>query len=119
MKLHKITAITALAGLALGLSFALATTAEAATKKRAAGPKYIYYGTQSRVAYVPAGRPTRLTVYRRSFLDGGTETLQRDQHYTDYSHPPNYTWYDRNDPKVSMSRMGLPDPWDIPGWPKY
>jgi len=117
MKLLKITAMTALAGLALGS--ALAGSADAATKKRAVTPQYIYYGTQSRVAYV-RGRPTRLTVYRRSFLDGGTETLQRDQHYTDYSHPPNYLPFtDRNDPKVSMSRMGLPDPWDIPGWPKY
>lgn len=118
MNLHKITAMTALAGLAFGLGLALTTSADAATKKQQRATKYIYYGTQTRVASNRG--PTRLTVYRRSFLSGGTKSLQRDQHYTDYSHPPNYIPYiDRNDPKVSFSRMGLPDPWDIPGWPKY
>lgn len=119
MNLHKITAMVALGGLAFGLGLALATSAEAQTRNQRA-PKYIYYGSPDRMVY-PRGRtPTRLTVYRRSFLSGGTESLQRDQHYTDYSHPPNYTpFIDRNDPKVSFIRMGLPDPWDIPGWPKY
>lgn len=118
MNLHKITAMAALGGLAFGLGLALATSAEAATKQRAT--KYIYYGTQDRYVAVRGRAPTRVTVYRRSFLSGGTESLQRDQHYTDYSHPPNYTpFIDRNDPKVSFIRMGLPDPWDIPGWPKF
>jgi hypothetical protein len=120
MNLHKITAMTTLAGLAFGLGLVLATSADAATKKQQRATKYIYYGTQDRFVSTRGRGPTRLTVYRRSFLSGGTETLQRDQHYTDYSHPPNYIPYiDRNDPKVSFSRMGLPDPWDIPGWPKY
>jgi hypothetical protein len=117
MTLHKITAITLLAGLAFGISLVLATSAEAQSRKRA--PKYIYYGTQERVV---AGRrgPTRITVYQRSFLSGGTESLQRDQRYTNYSHPPNYLGpLDRNDPKVSFSRSPMPDAWDIPGWPKY
>lgn len=116
MNLHKITAMGALAGLAFSL--VLMTSAEAQPRNQR-GAKYIYYGSPDRMVY-PRGRaPTRVTVYRRSFLSGGTESLQRDQHYTDYSHPPNYLSYDRNDPKVSFSRMPLPDPWDIPGWPKY
>jgi hypothetical protein len=115
MKLHEITAVTALAGLAIGL--AMTASAEAAPKKQ---PKYIYYGSQDRMVYARGRAPTRVTVYRRSYLTGGTETLQRDQHYTDYSHPPNYyAAGDKNDPKVSFFRSPLPDPWDIPGWPKY
>ena len=121
----KITAVTALTGLALGLVLALPGTADAAKRRTTT----IYYGSEARdvqarsaraQARAQARQPTRLTVRRRSFLDAGTETLQRDQHYTDYSHPPGYTpYFDRNDPTMSFSRMPLPDPWDIPGWPKY
>jgi hypothetical protein len=119
MTFRKVSALTALAAFAMGLALAVPTTADAQTRKRQAQSKYIYYGTQERVM---AGRrgPTRVTVYQRSFLSGGTESLQRDERYTNYSHPPNYMGpLDRNDPKVSFSRMPLPDAWDIPGWPKY
>jgi hypothetical protein len=112
------SALTALTGLALGFVLAMPATADAQSRKRQAQPKYIYYGTQDRIVRTPSGR--RIFVQQRSFLSGGTQTLQRDQHYTDYSHPPGYSGIiDRNDPKVSFNRMPLPDPWDIPGWPKF
>ncbi len=115
MRFKAIMAVAALGGLVVGLAMAGPRPAEAAKKRTTT----IYYGSPERVV-VHRRAPTRLTVRRRSFLDAGTETLQRDQHYTDYSHPPNYVPYiDRTDPKVSFSRMPLPDPWDIPGWPKY
>ena len=118
MTLKKISVLTALTGVALGLALAIPTPADAQTRKRQAQPKYIYYGTQDRIVRAPSGR--RIYVQQRSFLSGGPDSLTRDQHYTDYSHPPNYSGIlDRNDPKVSFSRQGLPDPWDIPGWPKY
>jgi hypothetical protein len=120
MTFGKISALTALTGFALGLVLALPGTADAQTTRKRVQqpPKYIYYGTQERMVRTANGR--RIFVQQRSFLSGGPESLQRDQHYTDYSHPPGYTGIiDRNDPKVSFNRMPLADPWDIPGWPKF
>jgi hypothetical protein len=118
MTLKKISVLTALTGVALGLALATPTPADAQTRNRQAQPKYIYYGTQDRMVRTPSGR--RIYVQQRSFLSGGTQTLQRDQHYTDYSHPPNYRMLsDHTDPKISFNRMPLPDAWDIPGWPKF
>ena len=113
MTLTKIASIAVLAGFALSL----AAPAEAAKKQRPG--KYIYYGQQDRQV-VRTRSGTRIVVYRRSFLNPGTETKQHDEHYTDYAFPPGYSPYgvDRNDPKTSFNRMPFNDPWDMSG-PKY
>jgi hypothetical protein len=102
---------------------ALALPADAATKRKTK-KSYIYYGSEDRY-YGPQGKPgraaTRVTVRPRSYLDPGTETKQYDQHYTDYAFPPGGSWsyQNRNDYGITWTRAPLPDPWDIPGWPKY
>lgn len=119
MTLTKV-AIAKLAGAAVltGLVLALALPAEAATKKRK--KSYIYYGHEEQhVERTRAG--TRIVVRRRSYLDPGTETKQHEEHYTDYAFPPGYSpaGIGPGDFKTSFSRMPLPGPYDIPGWPKY
>ncbi len=119
MTFRKRAAIVVLTGLVV----ALALPAEAAKKRK---PSYIYYGSEDRY-YGPRGRivqgraSTRLTVRPRGYLDPGTETKQYDQHYTDYAFPPGGSWsyQNRNDYNKTFNRSPLPDPWDIPGWPKF
>lgn len=118
MTFRTISALTALAGFAAAL--AMPGPADAQTRTRVKQPpRYIYYGTpERRVVRTPSGR--RILVQQRSFLSAGTDSLTYDQHYADYALPPNYRpFIDYTDPKVSYNRMPLPDPWDIPGWPKY
>jgi hypothetical protein len=44
---------------------------------------------QGTVRVATAGRPpARLTVRKRSYLDPGTETKARAEHYSDYAYPP-------------------------------
>lgn len=81
-----------------------------------------YYGNRSETITVVdqyGRRHTRITVRPRSFLDPGTATKGRDQHYTDYiMSPDRYSGdylVDRNDWKSSWSRMPFPTCFDAPG----
>jgi len=69
-----------------------------------------------------AGRaPARLTVYKRSYLDPGTETKRHAEHYQDYAHPPdgkspfmNSTlFYSGPGLPVMMDRMPFPNCFDL------
>lgn len=119
MTLTKIAAMTALTGIAL----VLAMPAEAAAKKHKRS-SVIHYGHEDRqVVRTRAGTRTRITVRARSYLDPGTETLQYDQHYTDYAFPPGGSlslslFPDRTNPNTSYDRMPFNGPFDMPG-PKY
>ena len=108
----------------VSLMVALALPAQAQTQS--SGPRvqnsqqrYIYYRDEDR-AYFERTK-NRLTVRPRSFLTAGTETKQRDQHYTDYAYPPGGSWdyQNRNSMQGSFTRQPLPDPFDMPGWPKF
>ena len=70
--------------------------------------------------------PARVTVRKRSFLDPGTETKRRSEHYTDYSYPTveygfapfrNSTIF-KNGPSLPFvhDRMPLPTCLDLPGF---
>jgi hypothetical protein len=107
------------AGLCAGVIAVMAYAAppaEAAQKKKSVS-------TYSR-SQVVASRPrTRITVQRRSFLDGGTEVLPGERKFMDYAFPPGEqgaplsvvenTAFDR--------RSSLPGPFYLPSrqnpWP--
>jgi len=116
MYAHKITAVLiagmAAAGLALAAAPAAAQTTPAnpttAKKKPAAPP------TQVAVASRP---PARVTVRRRSYLDPGTETKARAEHYQDYAFPPGVGGSSfSNDYNITFSRSPLPTCFDLPGF---
>ena len=96
---------------------ALAFPAEAAKRKR----QPIYYDASGRQISVSGRAPTRLTVRRRSYLDPGTETKQYAEPYSDYAFPPggSISYQNRHNYDRTWNRNPLPDPFDIPGWPKY
>jgi hypothetical protein len=62
--------------------------------------------------------PTRVEVRRRSFLDPGTETKTRNEHYLDYAFPPgdHYIGTDQNDFRLNWTRMPFPSCLDLPGF---
>jgi hypothetical protein len=68
-------------------------------------------------AVVAVGPRSRITVYRRSFLDGGTEVMPGERKFTDYVVPPGYSptsFY--MGPNFGYDRRPLNDPFDLPGF---
>ena len=85
--------------------------ADAATKKK----KVTNTGTQTVVATRPR---SRITVYRRSYLDAGTEVLPGERKFLDYALPPHYSPLGNAlGPGQGFNdrQYGLPSPWDLPG----
>jgi hypothetical protein len=70
--------------------------------------------------------PARVTVRKRSYLDPGTETKRRAEHYTDYAYPTveygyapfRYSTLFKNGPALPFfhDRMPLPTCLDLPGF---
>ena len=70
--------------------------------------------------------PARVTVRKRSYLDPGTETKRRAEHYHDYVHPDveygfapfRHSTLFRNGPALPFThdRMPLPTCLDLPGF---
>ena len=70
--------------------------------------------------------PARVTVRKRSYLDPGTETKRRAEHYTDYSHPSpeygfapfRYSTLFKNGPALPFfhDRMPFPTCLDLAGF---
>jgi len=70
--------------------------------------------------------PARITVRKRSYLDPGTETKRRAEHYTDYAYPSveygyapfRYSTLFNNGPSLPFihDRMPLPTCLDLPGF---
>jgi hypothetical protein len=113
MYARKITAVF-IAGMAAA-SLALATS-PAAAQTTPANPPVTAKKKPTRVA-VASRPPARVTVQRRSFLDPGTETKARDEHYQDYAFPPGVggSTYS-NDYNITFSRSPLPTCFDLPGF---
>jgi hypothetical protein len=67
-----------------------------------------------------AKRPrARITVERRSFLDGGTMVVPGERKFTDYAFPPGYSVIgEALGPFKDYRRRPLLDPWDFPGTSK-
>jgi hypothetical protein len=69
--------------------------------------------------------PARVTVHNRSYLDPGTETKRRQEHYTDYYYSPTHGMAPRRDSTLFMNgpslpfihdRMPFPNCLDLPGF---
>lgn len=105
---------------ATGLLLATATNADAQQRRKTVKVKYDnrLYGPrvpERRVVTLAPG--TRITVYRRSFLDAGTEVLPGERKFTDYVVPPGYSptrFY--MGPNFGYDRRPLNDPFDLPGF---
>ncbi len=57
-------------------------------------------------------RRTRIVVNKRSYLDGGTEILPGERHYSDYARPPYYSPYSVLGSRDDLSNTALPDSMD-------
>ena len=108
---------------ALAASTVVATLPADAAKRKTqpSNTQPIYYDASGRQIEMGRRAPTRLTVRGRSYLNPGTETKQLAEHYADYAYPPggSVSYRNRNDLALTWNRTPLPDPFDIPGWPKF
>jgi hypothetical protein len=66
-----------------------------------------------------SGPRTRVYVSRRSWLDAGTEVLPGERKYLDYVNPPGWNLADHNSSRGGFKRQPLPDPFDLPNYPKW
>lgn len=111
MAIRDFAAMTA-AALVAGALFAASATEASAQNGRVV--------SNSRTGYsYMAGPRTRVYVSRRSWLDAGTEVSPGDRKFQDYVFPPGWNLADHNDPRGGFRRQPLPDPWDLPGYPKF
>jgi hypothetical protein len=106
MRLMSLAVLTAAAVALLG------ATAEAATKKRSTSVGAPSAQVVRGEAGAAARRSrTRITVTRRSYLDGGTEVYQGSKNYTDYVFPPNARGPVDYYLPAEAARSSLPHPW--------
>jgi hypothetical protein len=116
MYAQKITAVLVAAMAAGSLALAAAPARAQTTPANptvAADNKAI---TQPKVA-MTWRPPARVTVRRRSFLDPGTETKSRSEHYQDYAFPPgdpNSRF--SNNYGITFMRSPFPSCFDLPGF---
>lgn len=89
---------------AIGVIALAGQPAEAAQKKKSV--------TTGQSQVVPSRARTRITVQRRSFLDGGTELLPGERKFTDYAIPPTYS------PTGPIDNTAFSRP-PLPGFPNY
>jgi hypothetical protein len=99
----------------------IAITAFAAPPVQAAEKKRVA-ANQNQIVVVGRAR-TRITVQRRSFLDGGTEVLPGDRKFMDYAVPPGNIGAPLNvvENTAFYRRSPLPGPFELPSrwnpWP--
>jgi hypothetical protein len=74
----------------------------------------VVYGGSPNAVYTQ-GR-TRIYVSKRSWLDGGTEVLPGDRHFTDYAFPPTSSFATQNNNRP-LDRQPLNPPSDLGGEP--
>jgi hypothetical protein len=113
MRLTIVSALSGIAAVALTMS---GLPAEAAAKKRAAAVSQggVAVSSQARVRRAERAR-TRITVQRRSYLDGGTEVLPGERKFTDYAIPPTHSASSVIENTAFYHRSPLPGPFDLPG----
>jgi hypothetical protein len=117
MSAHKLTAITvaAVAAAILALATAPSEAQTTDTKSQATAVKRKPAPTQVAVAGRP---PAKVTVRQRSYLDPGTETKARNEHYQDYAFPPGGTGSflpGPGDSRIDFTRMPFPSCFDLWG----
>jgi len=99
------------AGLATtALTFATVTAEAQAPPSTTVKKKPAQVAVESRAA-------ARLTVRKRSFLDPGTETKARAEHYQDYAFPPGDSFSRfQNDYNITTIRNPFPSCFDLAGF---
>jgi len=106
MRIKAYAALACMSAIALG---AIAVEpADAQTNRR-------YYTKTTRAAQ---GRPRRIVVAPRSFLDAGTEVRPGDRKFTDYALPPAYFpmgVVTNTGGRVGWHQSPLPGPFDLAG----
>jgi hypothetical protein len=108
---------TALTAIVVGLlSISIGVSPADAAKKRRYDSRSTSGNPNS--SYM-AGPSTRIYVTKRSWLDMGTEVLPGDRKYTDYAIGPGMAPLDHPNSHAEFRRQPLPDPFDLPGYPKY
>src|SRR5262245_3399708 len=100
----------------------IAVMAYAAPPAEAAQKKTVVTADGSRVV-VASRKRTRVTIQRRSFLDGGTEVLPGERKFMDYAFPPGEIGAPLSvvDNTAFNRRSSLPGPFELPSrqnpWP--
>src|SRR5262245_16630328 len=103
---------------AIALSSVAVTPADAQqTQKRATAKKVAAkkYGPVP-ISMAPPPR-SRITVQRRTYLDGGTYVIPGDRKFTDYAYPPTFYPAAVADNRAGMyiDQTALPGPFTLPG----
>jgi len=101
--------VTAAAIAAATIAVSLTASPADAARKRHHGVRTSYYSDERTV--VPSGR-TRITVRKRSYLDGGTEVLPGERKFTDYALPVGALAISPRDPY-----RGGDIQWNSSSWP--
>jgi hypothetical protein len=98
---------------------AVATSADAATKRKQYGT-YVATGSNGPNASYQSGPHTRVYISKRSWLDGGTEVLPGDRKFTDYAYPSEYGYpsFARENNNRPIDRQPLMTPTDLGGYPR-
>ena len=113
MRLVSLTVIAA----ASVVMFAVASPADAQQRRGYQAPQ----GERITIIDETGRVRTKITVRRRSYLDGGTEVVPGERKFMDYAAPPTYmnsapsaAW----DP-TGIHRYPLPRPFELPGYSPY
>ncbi len=101
------------AGAAIAAGLATSASAEALRYDNRGRPVYSNGGPN---AVYQQGPRTRLYVSKRSWLDGGTEVLPGDRHFSDYAYPPTSSFATQNNNRP-LDRQPLNPPSDLGGTP--
>jgi hypothetical protein len=100
------------------IAMSLATSADAQSAPRYDNRGRPVYGNSAgnpNVVY-QQGPHTRIYVSKRSWLDGGTEVLPGDRHFTDYANPPGSSFATQNNNRP-LDRQPLNPASDLGGEP--
>lgn len=102
------------AGTIMTASLVAAASAQAPRPQYDSRGRPVYSGSPN-VVY-QQGPHTRIYVTKRSWLDGGTEVLPGDRHFTDYAIPPGTSFATQNNNRP-LERQPLNPPSDLGGEP--
>jgi hypothetical protein len=119
MHIHRLKVVVLAAVAAATLALAVAPSKAQTTPVQTAAVKK--RPTQVAITTRP---PAKVTVRKRSYLDPGTETKARDEHYQDYAYPPggnsavmNSTLFNSGPGlPVTNNRMPFPNCFDLGGF---
>jgi hypothetical protein len=107
--------------LALAAGAMIAATLSGSANAQSTGLQYdkrgrVTYGNGGPNAVYQQGPHTRIYVSKRSWLDGGTEVLPGDRHFTDYAYPPTTSFATQNNNRP-IERQPLNPASDLGGEP--